>query len=394
MTTTALITSLSHALNGILDFWADTVTDEEHGGFYGAVSNDNQPFPTADKSAVLNARILWTFSAAYNFTGREGDLKMAERAFNYFEKHFIDKENGGVYWSVNYLGQPAETRKQLYAIAFAIYACSEYYKAGKDNRALDLAIRLFHTIEQQGYDNKDDGYFEAFTADWRVPEDFRLSDKDANEQKTMNTHLHIVEAYTNLYTAWKSDYLAAQIRKLLHRFLQSIIDPDTGHLHLFFNEKWERRSDTISYGHDIEAAWLLLDSAKQINDPMLVAQYERLALKIADVTIREAVDKDGGLWYEYRPASRELVKEKHWWVQAEALVGFINAWQLQKDDKYWQAATDVWQFIDQYLADHERGEWYWGRCDDYTFIPEHKVGPWKCPYHNSRACINVMQRLA
>lgn len=393
MTTLKLRDALSNALSDILDFWMTKVVDTSQGRFYGEVSNDNIPSLKAPKSAVLNARILWTFSAAYNYSPDAQYLEMADRAWLYLRDHFIDPVHGGVYWSVDALGKPFDKRKQFYAIAFALYACSEYYKATRYPEAKETAISLFHVIEKYGYDPNSDGYFEACTESWEEPEDFRLSEKDANEKKTMNTHLHIIEAYTNLYSCWKDEYLRQQIKKLLLRFSHSIIDADTGHLHLFFDEQWEVKSSTISYGHDIEAAWLLLDSAIAINDSWLISQYTSLSLLVTETTIREGIDKDGGLWYEYLPVTQQLVKEKHWWPQAEALVGFVNAWQLSGDDKYLLAAQKVWQFIDQYLVDHEKGEWYWGVYEDHSRMPEQKVGFWKCPYHNVRACIETIKRL-
>ncbi|SEW54035.1 AGE family epimerase/isomerase [Chitinophaga arvensicola] len=383
--------SLEKELAAILDYWTTYTPDETNGGFYGKVDNDNQPTSTAPKGAVLNARILWTFSAAFNSTGKKEYLAIADRAYQYFERHFIDEVYGGVYWTVDYTGQPAETKKQVYAIAFALYAYSEYYKATAHPVVQSRSVALYNSIEQHSFDPLHGGYFEAFTREWKEIADLRLSEKDANEKKTMNTHLHIVEAYANLYTIWPDVQLRQQIQRLLQLFYDKIIDLKSGHLHLFFDEQWEIKSNEVSYGHDIEASWLLQEAAEIIADPALIEQYKALALLVTHVTLKEGIDKDGGLWYEY---NNTLIEEKHWWPQAEALVGFINAWQLQPESDYLQHAYNTWRFIDRHIKDKVHGEWYWGIYKNNRIIPEDKAGLWKCPYHNARACMEGVRRLS
>lgn len=385
--------SLQKELINILSYWMKYTPDEAQGGFYGKLGNDNVPVPGAVKGAVLNARILWTFSAAYNASANPLYLAMAERAYHYFSAHFIDEAYGGVYWTVTANGEPAETKKQVYAIAFALYAYSEYYKVTREPAVLAAAIELYKSIEAHSYDPVHGGYFEAFTRSWQEIGDLRLSDKDANEKKTMNTHLHIAEAYANLYTIWPDQQLRTQTQALLQLFYDKIIDRKSGHLHLFFDEQWKLKGNNISYGHDIEASWLLPEAAAMIHDEALIAQYRPLAITITNATIAEGLDKDGGLWYEYETTQRHLVTEKHWWPQAEALVGFINAWQLEPNGRYLQHATNTWNFIDQHIIDKTNGEWFWGVYKDYNIIPEDKAGLWKCPYHNARACLEGMRRL-
>lgn len=383
--------SLQKALDNILLFWMDHMPDAENGGFYGKLDNNNRADATADKGAVLNARILWTFSAAYNATKEISYLDTARRAFSYIDQHFLDKEHGGVFWSVDYLGNPAETKKQIYALAFNIYACSEYYIATRHEYAREIAIDGFLLIQQHSFDPSYGGYLEAFTRDWHEINDLRLSEKDANEKKTMNTHLHILEAYTNLYRIWPETALADAIKSLLDIFFNKILDQQTGHLNLFFDEHWLVKGDIISYGHDIEASWLLLEAAEVLQDDALIEQFKAVALRMAEATL-EGIDADGGLWYE-SSGKHGLVTEKHWWPQAEALVGFVNAWQISKEDRYLQIAHHNWHFIDQYILDHANGEWYWGRKKDYSIMQEDKAGFWKCPYHNGRACLEVLKRL-
>jgi mannobiose 2-epimerase len=382
--------SLQTALHNILNFWMDHMPDPENGGFYGKLNNANKADVTADKGAVLNARILWTFSAAYNATKETSYLDTARRAFSYIDQHFIDKEHGGVFWSVDYKGNPVKTKKQIYALAFNIYACSEYYLATRHEYAREIAIDGFNLIQQHSLDPSYGGYIEAFTRDWHEINDFRLGENDANEKKTMNTHLHILEAYTNLYRIWPEKGLFDAIKSLLDTFYDKILNQQTGHLNLFFDEHWLVKGNMISYGHDIEASWLLLEAAEVLQEPALIEKFKGVALQMADATM-EGIDTDGGLWYEY--SKHGLLTEKHWWPQAEALVGFINAWQISKDDRYLQTARNSWNFTEKYIIDHTNGEWFWGRKKDYSIMKEDKAGFWKCPYHNGRACLEALKRL-
>jgi mannobiose 2-epimerase len=260
--------------------------------------------------------------------------------------------------------------------------------------AKKLAIQLYELIQRYSYDSKKGGYFEAFARDWQPLADLRLSNKDANEKKTMNTHLHILEAYSSLYGIWPDAQLAQAITLLLNNFDDHIIHKQAGHLHLFFDENWGVKSDTVSYGHDIEASWLLVEAAETIGNDSLIKKMKAHALKMADAVTR-GIDTDGGLWYEYEPSHRKLIKEKHWWPQAEALVGYFNAWQISGNDKYLQYVFNNWAFIKQYIRDNKNGEWFWGVSEDHSVMPDQdKAGFWKCPYHNGRACMELIKRLS
>jgi mannobiose 2-epimerase len=384
---------LTEELKNILNYWLNHTVDEVNGGFWGKIDNGNQVIPRAAKGSVLNARILWSFSAAYNQNPDEAYLQAAKRAYDYIKAHFIDDEFGGVYWSVNYLGDKLDTKKQVYASAFTIYALSEYYMASKLEIAKEEAIGLYRLLVDKSYDQGKTGYLEAFTRDWQPLGDLRLSAKDANEKKTMNTHLHVLEAYTNLYRIWPDDELKQQIEILINNFFDHFIDAEAGHLVLFFDEDWNRRSDTVSYGHDIEATWLLLEAARVIRNQEMIASVNAICIAIAEATM-QGLDTDGGLWYEYEPANDHLIKEKHWWVQAEAMIGFFNAWQLSGDGKYLQLALNSWAFVKDKILDKQNGEWFWGIRADGSIMPgEDKAGLWKCPYHNSRACIEIINRI-
>ncbi|MFB9110892.1 AGE family epimerase/isomerase [Flavobacterium gyeonganense] len=387
-----LKTELSAELSSILDYWAKNAIDNKNDGFVGQIDSNEKIIPDADKGCVLNARILWSFSASYQVTQNKEHKKIAERAFKCISNHFYDPEFGGLFWSINSDTTPKDTKNQIYGLAFAIYGLSEYYIISKDEKALTIAINLYLTIQKYSYDPVKKGYLEAFTRDWQPIEDLRLSSKDANEKKTMNTHLHIIEAYAKLFRVWKNPKLQSDIIELLQTIEEHFINTRTGHLHLFFDENWIEKPDVISYGHDIEASWLLLQCAEISEDENLIANYKRHAIQIAEVT-QEGLDSDGGLWYEFDPKRNKLIAEKHWWVQAEALIGFYNAYQLTRDEKFLDIVLKNWEFIKNHILDQQNGEWFWGVYKDYSLIQKDKAGFWKCPYHNSRACLELIQRI-
>jgi len=269
---------------------------------------------------------------------------------------------------------------------------SEYFSVTQDKKALEIAIDLYEKIQKYSYDSINSGYLEAFTRDWQPIEDLRLSEKDANEKKTMNTHLHIVEGYANLYKVWKNEPLRKIIIELLGTIEKYFINTETGHLRLFFDENWVEKKDVVSYGHDIEAAWLLLQCAKISEDSTLISHFKKYAIQIADAT-KEGIDTDGGLWYEYDPKTQELMAEKHWWPQAELMIGYFTAWQLSGKQNYLDIVFKNWDFTKKYIIDKENGEWFWGVHEDYSTMKKDKAGFWKCPYHNSRACIELIHRI-
>lgn len=387
----AISADLHEELENILGYWIKYSVDTVNGGFVGKIDEENVVHFDAPKGSVLNARILWSFSAAFNSTGDTQYLIYADRSYEYIVNHFVDRTYGGVYWSVDCKGRPLDTKKQVYAIAFTIYGLAEYYRATKVDAAKSLSIDLFNTLVRYSFDKEKTGYFEAFSEDWKAIDDLRLSEKDANEKKTMNTHLHVLEAYTNLFRIWPDSELKEQIVLLINNFLDHMIDPSTKHLVLFLDEDWNRKSHTISFGHDIEAAWLLLEAAEVICDSILVNRLQELAVEMAE-EVTAGVDDDGGMWYEQE--GNHIVKEKHWWVQAEAMVGFFNAWQICQKHVFLKRAMKSWDYIKYHIIDNVHGEWHWGEREDGTLMPgEDKVGMWKCPYHNSRACMEIVQRI-
>jgi mannobiose 2-epimerase len=384
-------TELQIELNAILNYWISHAPDEMYGGFYGRIDEKNRVYPQSPKGLVLNCRILWTFSAAYMKNENPEYLEMAHRAYQYLVGHYWDEHFGGVYWSVDYKGEPDNSRKQIYGQAFFIYALSEYYRATKSGNALEKVRQVYELIEIHAYDRRQKGYFEAFDREWSPLEDLRLSEKDANEKKTMNTHLHIVEAYMNLYRIWHDTGLRHKIESLLEVFAHHFVNDRTHHLNLFFDDDWNLKSGLISYGHDIEAAWLLQEAAKTIRHPGWMLTMQALAVKIADAAI-EGLEPDGGLKYESE--NGHFVSEKHWWPQAEAMVGFFNAYQVSGKELYLQRSLQSWEFTKEYIIDNENGEWFWGvNADNTPMAGRDKAGFWKCPYHNARACLEIISRI-
>ena len=387
-----LQSELKTELDNILEYWSKHTIDHKNDGFIGQIdSNEHKNFDT-EKGSVLNARILWSFSAAYSITNEQKHKFLAKEAFEYIINNFYDSKFGGVFWSINPDKTPKDSKNQIYALAFMIYGMTEYYAISNDESALKCSIALYKKIQEYSYDPINKGYFEAFTRDWRPIDDLRLSDKDANEKKTMNTHLHIVEAYANLYKVWKNETLKEDIIAILKTIEQHFINEETGHLRLFFNENWVEKPDVISYGHDIEAAWLLQQCAEISEDTNLIERYKKYAIQLTDATI-EGIDDDGGLWYELNPKNNQLIKEKHWWPQAELMIGFFNSYELTGDQSYLDIVLKNWGFIKKQIIDNQNGEWHWGVYEDYSLIKKDKAGFWKCPYHNSRACIELIHRI-
>ena len=378
--------------NNILRYWMDRVTDPVHGGFYGRVDGHENIHPDAEKGAVMNARILWAFSAAYRVLGKPEYLEAATRAKNYVRDYFLDRKHGGVYWSVDCNGNPLDTKKQTYAIGFAIYGFSEYARATGDSEALDIAISLYHDIEKHAFDNRNNGYVEALTYDWQPIADMRLSDKDENGSRTMNTHLHIIEPYTNLYRVWKDEALEKSIRNLLGIFTDRLLNKQTYHLDLFFDDEWQGRRNIESYGHDIEASWLLHETALVLGDPDILRQVEQLIPHIAQAA-DEGLQSDGSMIYEHWKDSDKYDRQRQWWVMCECIIGHIDLYQYLGDEEALEKAKRCWAYVEEHLIDRQHGEWYWAAFDDGTIdLDNDKAGFWKCPYHNSRMCLELMER--
>ena len=407
--------------NNILNFWLDKMVDEENGGFYGQMTGEGEIVKTADKGGILNARILWSFSAAYRVLHKQEYLEAATRAKDYIIDHFIDKEYGGTYWSLDYKGQPKDTKKQFYAIGFTIYGLSEYARATGDREALDYAMELYECIEEHSLDREYNGYIEACTREWGEIVDMRLSELDANYPKSQNTHLHIIEPYTNLFRCIKElkaaescDYVPAigsvlpigvtvpddfvvrlesSLRNLITIFTDKILNPETHHLDLFFDMDWTREAGRLeSYGHDIECSWLMHEAALVLGDETVLRKVETVVQMVAKAS-EKGLNEDGSMVHEANLDTGYVDTDRHWWVQAENVVGWINIWQYFGDESALQKALRGWQYIKDNLIDREGGEWWWSRDPERNINrKDDKAGFWKCPYHNSRMCLELMER--
>ena len=407
----------------ILRFWLDKMVDEENGGFYGRIDGHGQLHPEAEKGAILNARILWSFSAAYRLLEVEEYLEAATRAKDYLIEHFIDPAYGGVYWSVDYKGQPLDTKKQFYAIGFAIYGLTEYVRATGDREALDYALQLYDCIEEHAFDRVFNGYIEACTMEWGKIDDMRLSELDANYPKSQNTHLHILEPYTillrclrELHAQETCDYLPvlgsvlpigitipletivsveASLRNLINIFTDRILNSKTYHLDLFFEMDWTRGAGHLeSYGHDIECSWLLHEAALVLGDKKVLAKVEPIVREVAKAS-GKGLRPDGSLIHEANLDTGRVDDDLHWWVQAENVVGWFNIYQHFGDEEALEKACRCWDYIKSQLIDYEQGEWFWSRHADGSLnTTDDKAGFWKCPYHNSRMCLEIIERIS
>ncbi|UOB18813.1 AGE family epimerase/isomerase [Abyssalbus ytuae] len=381
--------SLAQELTNILSYWENNTVDEVNGGFIGHIDYPDKKRFEANKGIILNTRILWSFSAASNFYKSTRYAHLCKRSYDYLKTCFKDNVHGGVYWEVDYKGNPVNKRKQVYAQAFTIYALSEYFLCSQNEEAKQWAVEIFELIQHHASDPEYGGYIEAFTEDWSPVEDMRLSDKDDNEAKTMNTHLHILEAYTTLYKIYPEATVKNALNGLVNIFLDKFLDKN-GHLHLFFDEQWNLKSSVYSYGHDIETAWLMIEAAKTTGDKDLIKKTEKAALRITNTFINEAIDKDGAVKNEINFKTGHVDTDRHWWQQAEAIVGLYYAYLINNDEKYIDIAVNIWKFIDKKVIDHTYGEWFWLIDENGNFNPEdEKAGMWKCPYHNSRAAIQL-----
>lgn len=379
--------------DNILPYWIKNMVDPENGGFYGRIDFQEKKYSDEDKGGILNARILWTFSAAYRVTKDTSYLTVAKRAKDYILGHFVDQLNGGTYRSVNCKGEPSDLRKQTYSQSFFIYALSEYFRATKDQEAVDVAKGIYNSLEKYVIDPKSDGYFEVFDRKWKRTNERLIGEKSLKDVKTMNTHLHLMEAYANLYRVWPDPKVGARLRNLILIFTDKIIDPQTFHLRVFLDGNWQSTSTTHSYGHDIEASWLLVEAAQILGDQTLLKNCEKISLKIADAA-SEGLQPDGSLISEKDYLSGEVNNSRDWWPQAEAIVGLINAFELSGEEKYLNNAIKCWDFTNKYLVDHKAGEWFNAISATGAISKGDKAGFWKCPYHNGRMCMEMTERVS
>ena len=400
-------------INDILPFWEKNACDTRPGceGFYGSISSSGQADAEAPRSIVMTSRFLWTYSAAARHFKNPALLKMADFAYRTIVSKYWDSENGGVYWSVLPDGTPCVSKKQIYGEAFCCYGLCEYAAAIKELRqdvlseeAMNYALDIYNFLEQYAFDSKDGGYLEACAQNWSPTDDMILSPKDMNCPKSMNTNLHVMEAYTNLYRtlpvvfsdakairAEVGDSLAALVRLTVEKILQP-----NAHLGMFFDMKWNPLSDEISYGHDIEASWLLWEAACELKDEELKSEIKETVIKVAETALNEGFDHENGCMENFlrsEPEGKVRDRTRVWWNQAEAMNGFYNAWEMTGETKYSDACHAEWNWILNHQTDRTNGEW-WNEVDvnGNPVLTEDKGGNWKTSYHNGRTCLELLRR--
>ncbi len=375
----------------ILPYWSENMIDHKNGGFYGRINVDNHVFPEEDKGGILNARILWTYSAAYRVTGDTAYLRLAKRAKDYILKHFIDKQYGGAFRTVKYTGELSDTRKQTYTQSFFIYGLAEYSRATGDKETLEAAKGIFECFEKYAYDQEYNGYFEVFTRDWKRSRDRLIGEKSDADEKTMNTSLHLMEAYANLYRVWPDERLAGRIVNMIEIFLDKITDKNSFHLINFLDRNWNSTSTIDSYGHDIEASWLIYEAAGLLDEPELMNRVKEVCIGIANAA-SEGLQPDGSMIDEKDNATGELRMSRSWWPQAETVVGYVNAYELTGEEKYLDYAVKNWQYTKAHFVDQEYGGWFTSVNEAGRVGRGDKGGFWVCPYHNGRMCLEIMER--
>lgn len=378
-----------HLKNDIIPFW-QSMKDEVYGGFYGYLGFDLKLDKEAVKGCILNSRILWFFSNAYMVLGEKSLLESARHAFLFLKEYCVDREYNGVYWSLNYKGEPEDTTKHTYNQAFAIYALSSYYDASHDKEALEIAHNLYHLIETKCKDEY--GYLEAFSRDFEPVDNNKLSENGVLAEKTMNTLLHVFEAYTELYRVAKEECVADQLRFMLDIIADKVYNSKLGRQEVFFDRTWNTLIDLYSYGHDIETAWLVDRGLEVLGDADYTAKLTPMTRTITENIYNRAYI-DHSLVNEAENGVVDTTRV--WWVQAEAIVGFLNGYQKSPEQKkYLEAAEDIWDYIKNNLIDKRNGsEWFWELDKDRNPIEKPIVEPWKCPYHNGRMCFEVIRRL-
>ena len=372
----------------LIPFWS-ALRDDGFGGFYGYMGFDLDLDKGAEKGCILNSRILWFFSRCAQQLGREDCLRNAEHAFRFLMERCLDKKGGGVYWSLNYDGSPLDDGKHTYAQSFAIYGLSAYYEATGDRTALDAARSLFRVIEDKCRD--EGGYLEAFTRDFRPASNEKLSENGVMAQRTMNTLLHVFEGYAGLYQAARDPGVGKAMERILDIYLNKVYDPGLCRQKVFFDLNYNSLIDLHSYGHDIESSWLMDWGTALLGNCTLMDAVSRVDQALAEHIYLRAF-RDSSVLNECERGVDDT--RRVWWVQAESVLGFLNAWEKTGEDRFRQAAVDVWRYINQVVVDRRPGgEWFW-RVDENGLPDQNKpvVEPWKCPYHNGRMCLEILRR--
>ena len=379
----------SHLYNDLIPFWMN-MRDDENGGFYGFADENGVPDKESPKGGILQSRILWFFSSAYMLSKDPEVLSCADHAYRFLRDYCMDHEYGGMFWSVNADGTPCEDMKHTYCQSFALYAFSAYYRASGDPEALDLACSLYELIESKCRDSE--GYLEAFGRDFSLCENDKLSENGVMADRTMNTLLHLLESYTALLEAEYFNDVEASVLESLQIFKTHIYDPDRKICKVFFDMDYNSIIDLESYGHDIEASWLISRACDVLRDSKIKEEMMPMITGLAEGALEHGIDEsDHAMNNECENGIVD--SKKVWWVQAEAVTGFMNAFELTGDEEYLEASDMIWNYIrDNVIGEH--GEWIENIYEDTNQTEgQALVHQWKCPYHNGRMCIEMYSRL-
>lgn len=403
----------SELFDNILPYWQKYSRDSVNTGFFGEIDNQNHQNDKMERSIVMTSRFLWTYSAVARFSKNKSFLEMAHFAYKVISEKYFDKQNGGVYWSVMPDGTPKVTKKQIYGEAFCCYGLSEYAAALKEletsvefvqlsEKVMNEALEIYNLLENHALDKSQGGYIEACAVDWNKTADMILSPKDMNCPKSMNTNLHVMEAYTNLYRTIPvvfsdakplqreiGDSLANLVEVTVNKIVQK-----NAHLGMFFDMAWNLLSDEISFGHDIEASWLLWEAVCELGDEQLKSEIRDLVIKMTDVTYEEGFDKENGCLENFlKDGGKVLDRTRVWWNQAESVNGFYNAWEMTGEEKYASIVEKQWAWIQNHQVDKKGGDWWNAlNVDGTPILEEPKGGNWKTSYHNGRTCLELLRR--
>lgn len=384
-----LIEEFCKSIEDIYSWWNRLL--ETDGNIYPEIDNANNIVKETDFCIILATRLLWFFSSYAQYSNNTVSIKHANQAQEFLLKYFYDNENGGFIWSISSDKQFKSTKKQAYAQAFAVYALIEHYKLTKNKLSLEIAFATFEIIETHFKEKEFGGYIEALSKEFKIIEDIRLSDKDLNSAKSMNTHLHILEAYTSLYIIMPSEQTELALEDCLNIFLNLIYDEDSQHLKLFFANDWTPESDNISFGHEIETAWLLYEAALALKNDDYIKYAKEITIILGDNTLKHGVSSDGAVYYESDGNLEHIDKNGEWWGQFESIMGFYFTYKFTNDEKYLNIIYKIWEYTKKEYGQNGFGEFTWyaknsGKQNQYL------AGDWKCPYHNGRALLEIIKR--
>lgn len=386
-----IINEVKEELTGnIIPFWR-SLKDDKHGGFYGGMGYDLKTLEHSIKGGIYNSRILWFFSNAYVALKDEESLRCADHAYDFLRVSLIDKEYGGVYWSVSYDGKVVDDTKHTYNQAFAIYGLASYYGATGNKEALKIAYELVDKIESICKDEL--GYLEAFDREFKPQDNEKLSENGVMASRTMNTLLHVLEAYTELYRVDKTEKVADYIRFMLDLFADKVYKQDLRRLDVFFDMDWNSIIDLHSYGHDIEASWLVDRACEVLGDGEYTEKISKVTKDLSDNIHSVALKEGSSLYNECENGIADT--KRVWWVQVEAIIGFVNGFEKDSNrTDYLETARKIWDYVKEYMIDKRPGgEWFNELYKDGAPIKEKEiVGPWKGPYHNGRMCLEMINR--